>query len=1191
MKVGILFGGPSRERNRSLPNARTVYALLDRSVFDPVLFLVDARGQLYQVQPAVLEARRIQDLLPANTKLTDGFSLTQEALPEWQEQTALPDLGQPLEWENLSEAIDFAWIAMQGTATEDGQLQEKLEALGIPYNGFHPAACRYTADPTRLRDLLDLHDFSTPPAVTLEKSAWSMLDPADFHKQVVDQLSFPVRIRPGDIPTACGQTQIDHAEDLERFELAVNRAFFEEIIPAAEWRDRNPFERQETIRLLGDLQDGLGFPIEVQTALESTTIQSPDQLLKYFNEAAGQEGVSTFRLRSQLEQSQEKILIEQVPEGIPFTCMVVGVPQAGLLVLPPQVPQEYTKAGFLDHISQLAIELFQRLQLRAYAQIGGCSLPNGQFVIESITSQPDLQSGSSAWGGFGKLGLTPGQALTVLIQASLQNSTPVAADLNKKLKTRQRLAREQEETGIAIVSGGFGYGGGLSLDSAREIFKWLDGMKGYRPVPVWATLSHSGTQYFRLPLDLFLTASMPELHHLCSNPPTPVLYDDPLEELAHHYGSKAYPKAPEQCPVNSWPAIAQYAWITLQQPPESNNSLYAQLQKMGIPHNSATDQVAQLCADKHQLLQTLARNGIAVPHQLKLNKEAYEHDTAAALNRLESQVGYPMVARPLNGNHSAGVQLLSTRPELEAYTRLLFRPGTEEGQEARRILRLSPGTTFPQQAAMVAAPQVTQKAGHSLMEISAHAYANPVGHSPLSYHWLPISEMKPAGPTMRANEKYEQAIKYSNTPARFASDEAVSWSIQQQLEKGVRLLALKSPVNLDAFVHLQDGKAPEVYIFDINLQPPIAQNTLLGVQLAAAGQTPQSLLQTVINLALQPSDNENKTIPAEAGTPAQPTYNAINMNEDTTPAAPEPSKGGSSNAGQPTPVAEQVKAKAKAYAAETWQFLKSPVFLRNFAGILLLIFGSIYITRWALKIYTRHGESIQVPDYTGMDMRDAVRKAEKQNFKIVAIDSFFDSNKRPNTIYQQEPKPNQRAKEGRTIYVSKYRAMADSVLLPTLMRASYNFDQYRTKLRRIDVKTQIRERVFDNKQEENTVLYFFHNGRKVTDDILRRGVKVPRGSTLEFVITERITNKVGLPDLICKRFDEAKFLLSSSNLTLGQTFGAEGTESSAFVYQQKPEFVPGQMVIKGSSIDLYLTNTRPEGCPESVEALQENENF
>ncbi|MEQ8706072.1 MAG: PASTA domain-containing protein [Phaeodactylibacter sp.] len=1189
MKVGILFGGPSRERNRSLPNARAAFALLDRALFEPIPLLVDARGRLYLMHPAALEAADIQDLLSANPDKANGFVRAQESLPDTQEGSHLRHLDRPLEWPDLASCIDFAWIAMQGTFAEDGQLQEKLEELGVPYSGFAPAVCRYTADPGRLRDLLDLHDFSTTPAITLTREDWTNSPPQALHQRVREQLRFPVRVSPGDIPTACGQTELEHPDDLERFELAVNRAFFEDILPIAEWQDRSTFEQQETIQLLGDLEDGLGFPIEVQTEAGTILILAPDQLLEYFNEAAALQAVTAFRLRSKLEGLQEKVLIKQVPEEVPFSCTVVATPDAGLLALPPQIPHAYTNVRFLDHISNLSIEIFQRLQLRAFAQISGYSLSNGQFVIDRITSQPDATMGAPIWGSFGQIGLTPSQALTLLIQASLKSTPAAGHQLGQQLQQQLSMSRAREEKGIALICGGFGYGGGLSLESAREVFQWLDGMQGYRPLPIWETTSETGTRYFRLPAEVFLSASMPELHHLCSSTSVPQQYDEALETLSQQYGSRAYPKIPEPCPVSSWPALAQYVWLTLQQPPSATQSLHTQLQRLGLPHNSATDQVVRLCADKYQLLQTLGRNGVAVPYQLKLTKPDYNENAAGALSRLENQVGYPMVVRPLYGHYSSGVQLLNSRSELQAYTRLLFRPGSEEGREAKRILGLPPGAIFPQNTALVAAPQITRKAGYRLLEISAHVYPVAKQNGAVQYQWLPISEVRPNGHILRPGEKYEQAIKYSSTPARFASDEGVAWSIQQQLEKAVRLLDLKSPANLDAFVHLQEGKAPEVYIFDINLQPPVTKHSLLGVQIAAAGHTPAVLLEAVITGALQSSETDNQNIPAEAEASAQPTYNTTTMNEDTPSATPEPSNSKRSDAGQPNPLAEQVMARAKIYLKEAWQFLKSPVFLRNFAGILLMVFGSVYIVRWSLKIYTRHGESIQVPDYTGMDMRDAVRKAEKQNFTIVAIDSFFDSNKRPNTIYQQEPMPNQRAKEGRTIYVSKYRAQADSVLLPTLMRAGYNFDQYRTKLRRIDVSTRIQERIFDNKQEENTVLYFFHNGRKITDDMLRRGVKVPRGSTLEFVITERITNEVALPDLICKRFDEAKFLLTSSNLSLGQTFGAEGAEGSAFIYQQEPEFVPGRMVIKGASIDLYLTTTRPDGCPESVGVPGESE--
>ena len=63
----------------------------------------------------------------------------------------------------------------------------------------------------------------------------------------------------------------------------------------------------------------------------------------------------------------------------------------------------------------------------------------------------------------------------------------------------------------------------------------------------------------------------------------------------------------------------------------------------------------------------------------------------------------------------------------------------------------------------------------------------------------------------------------------------------------------------------------------------------------------------------------------------------------------------------------------------------------------------------------------------------------------------------------------------------------------------------------------------------------------------------------------------------------SSFLLSSSNLVLGRVIGGTGNESSAYIYKQEPEYLPGQMIEKGSSINIYLTLTLPDGCPEGTD--------
>ena len=42
MRIGIIFGGPSREREISFAGGRTVYDNLDKSIFKPVPIFVDS---------------------------------------------------------------------------------------------------------------------------------------------------------------------------------------------------------------------------------------------------------------------------------------------------------------------------------------------------------------------------------------------------------------------------------------------------------------------------------------------------------------------------------------------------------------------------------------------------------------------------------------------------------------------------------------------------------------------------------------------------------------------------------------------------------------------------------------------------------------------------------------------------------------------------------------------------------------------------------------------------------------------------------------------------------------------------------------------------------------------------------------------------------------------------------------------
>ncbi len=257
-------------------------------------------------------------------------------------------------------------------------------------------------------------------------------------------------------------------------------------------------------------------------------------------------------------------------------------------------------------------------------------------------------------------------------------------------------------------------------------------------------------------------------------------------------------------------------------------------------------------------------------------------------------------------------------------------------------------------------------------------------------------------------------------------------------------------------------------------------------------------------------------------------------------------------------------------------FITSALFLKNFAGMVGTGIGILLLTFWWMKCYTNHGESLQVHDYTGMTVREAVEKAEDRSFRITILDSIWREGYREPVVLQQNPKPFSRVKKNRTIYLTVTKQQPPEVLLPVLT-GSYNFSRYKKKCDNKGIKLVVKERVYDGRQAPNTILYLLYKGDKLSENDIQDGIKIPKGSILECVVTERTPQFIEIPDLVCLTYTSAEFLLNSNDLTPqvieDSSVGAEG---EAYVYRQEPE--PGANVRVGSMVKVYLTQELPTGC-------------
>lgn len=259
-------------------------------------------------------------------------------------------------------------------------------------------------------------------------------------------------------------------------------------------------------------------------------------------------------------------------------------------------------------------------------------------------------------------------------------------------------------------------------------------------------------------------------------------------------------------------------------------------------------------------------------------------------------------------------------------------------------------------------------------------------------------------------------------------------------------------------------------------------------------------------------------------------------------------------------------------------FLTAPWVAKNCLGM-IGVSGLIFLmTFWWLKCYTHHGESVQVPNYVGMGIREAVKKAKARDFSVVVSDSIYVPGKAPGEIIDQNPKAGGQVKEGRTLYFTVAKINPDIIKLPELA-GSDDYDLYSRKLSRLGLNPRIAARVADPRLAPNTVVAVIYHGDTITHR-LSRGYEVEMGATIDFVVSEKINLTVFIPDCVCQTYDAARFLIQSSNLTVGSVIkdATVYDENSAYVWRQTPKFEPDVAIRVGEQIDLYLTQEKPSAC-------------
>jgi len=173
LRVGVILGGVSSEREVSLESGRNIFSKMDRKKFDPAPVFMDSRCAFWEI-PIKLVMR--------NSTADIEIDLHEEA--------------KPLPYEALKDRFDFICIGLHGKYGEDGTLQGLLELLRIPYSGSGVLGSALGMDKFTSRNVLAMSGIDVPKTVPVDRRAWDGGEQNAILKRIETDIGFPCVVKP-----------------------------------------------------------------------------------------------------------------------------------------------------------------------------------------------------------------------------------------------------------------------------------------------------------------------------------------------------------------------------------------------------------------------------------------------------------------------------------------------------------------------------------------------------------------------------------------------------------------------------------------------------------------------------------------------------------------------------------------------------------------------------------------------------------------------------------------------------------------------------------------------------------------------------------------------------------------------------------------------------------------------------------
>lgn len=816
MRVLLFFGGPSEERDVSAGSIKpwVTYLQADPTAELTVVF-VDRALRAYRVPSVYYYANTCADF-----------------------ETQLRSLDLEMTWDevaDLARSHDVAVPLIHGEFGEDGTLQRRFEAWGVPYVFSRPDALERTLDKQACYTTLASAGFPVPAYRSVSRAEWD-----------ADRAGVLATL--GDLAPVLGGTGGSNRDLLAVKPLAGGSSFGVDVVRA-------------DAGSLGDAVAaafvGTGGAVLVEEFLSGTEFSVVV--------LDGADGTPVALAPTEVEK--------------PAATLVYGTEEkylhgSGVIHHSPM----RVDIGVLDAIRGTAAEAFGVLGLRHMARIDGFRTDDGTIVVTDVNGIGGMGFSSFVFQQAAMVGIDHRHLIMGLLRAAVGGGSVTAPDVVPASEGARRihvvLGGPTSERQVSRQSGCFV---GLSLlASGSDVrFYLMDLQSRYTEIGLFYVLHHDVEEIQALVGDPVRRAT---IESVGSAVRADFAIDDGPASSMLRIG--------QTVPLEEVAADAEFVFLALHGGPGEDGRLQLALEALGTPYNGSGPRVADLAADKAataEWVRELGLPGVGAPAQREvdifelgswLDEMAGPGAAAARYAALcDELAARALVCKPATDGCSTGVKLLRGPEVMERFFAAIVTEAPEfTSHETRADLRgrastvampvPAPKRWLVERAFVDPGPVEFPSGDLNLESLQPWFAAKQFIELTVAVLDRPGRGLVAAVPsvTVAADEltlqqKFQSGVGTNLALDLFVSDH-VAEGVRLRVERVARAFGIEGYARLDVF---WDQQGDEVYLLEVNSLCGLTEATVFYSQWLADRDPapPWSVLGRIVDAGIERSERRS----------------------------------------------------------------------------------------------------------------------------------------------------------------------------------------------------------------------------------------------------------------------------------------------------------------------------------------------